>query len=139
MDEEQSLFEVEVDHATSEELLDTCRWQRMFGVLIVMGVGLVLLTLLFGWNKILRVAEETFASSGSEAAMAFLAVIVFLIAIVAAIMAGLLIRGAGRVKTSIRTKDQSLFNSGLGDLKTFFIIYGVVSILGLLGSLVSFI
>jgi hypothetical protein len=138
MDEEQSLFEMDVDHATGEELLDMSRWQRMFGVLIVISVGLVLLTLVLGWNKIATGADEAFASGGSQAAMAFLAVIVVLVALVAAIMAGLLVRGAARIKASIRTKEQSLFNSGLSDLKTFFIIYGVISLILLLGNLVAF-
>ena len=77
-------------------------------------------------------------TDGSQAAMAFIVVILLLVAAVAVIMAGLLIRGATRMKTALRTKEQSLFNNGLSDLKIFFIIYGVISILGLLGTLGSF-
>jgi hypothetical protein len=52
-------------------------------------------------------------------------------------MGWFIIRGAGRIRAAIRHKDQLLFNNGLADLKTFFIIYGVVSILSLLSNLVS--
>ena len=52
-------------------------------------------------------------------------------------MSWFLIRGAGRIKTALRTKEQLLFNDGLSDLKIFFVIYGVLGILGLLGNLIS--
>lgn len=138
MEQDQSLFDLEIDHATGEEMLDTSRWQRMLGVLVVISIALVLLMLLVGWNQIASLIDEAFATGGSQAAMAFLVVILLLVAIVAGIMAGLLIRGASRVRTAIRTKEQDVFNNGLSDLRTFFIIYGVVSILGLLGNLVAF-
>ena len=138
MDENQSLFELEVDHATSEELLDTSRWQRMFGVLMLSIIGLILLAFLIGWNKIAGLVDEAIAGEGSQAAMAVIVVIVLLVAVVIGIMSWLLVRGAGRIKTAIRNRDQVVFNSGLSDLKTFFIIYGVISILGLLSNLVTF-
>ena len=137
MDDNQSLFELEVDPITSEELQDTSRWQKMFGVMILSGIGLVLLAFLLGWNKVAALVDETVAGEGSQAAMAVMVVIVLLVALVLVIMAWFLIRGAGRIKAALQVKDQLLFNNGLGDLKTFFIIYGVISILGLLANLVA--
>ena len=46
MDENQSLFELEVDHITSEELLDTARWQKMFGLVLITIIGLVVIAFL---------------------------------------------------------------------------------------------
>lgn len=137
MERNQSLFDLEVEHATEEELLETARWQRMLGILIVISAFLVLLILLAGWERIAALVDETFAPAGSQAAMIFAAVVLLLVATVAVIMAVLLVRGAARIKTAIRTKEQEVFNSGLADLKTFFIIYGVISIIGLLGNLVA--
>jgi hypothetical protein len=138
MNEDQSLFELEVDHGIAEELLDTSRWQRMFGILMFSVIGLITLALLVGWSKIAVLIDEAIAGEGSQAAMAVVVVAVFLVAVVIGIMSWLLIRSSGRIKTAIRLKDQALFNEGLSDLKTFFIVYGVISILGLLGNLVSF-
>lgn len=137
MDDNQSLFELEVDHITSEELLDTARWQKMFGIMLITIIGLVLLAFLIAWNKISTLIDEAIAGQGSQAAMAVIVVGLLLVAIVLGIMAWFLIRGAGRIKSAIRVKDQLLFNNGLSDLKTFFIIYGVISIIGLLGDLIS--
>src|SRR5688572_12242474 len=138
MDENQSLFELEVDQIASEELLDTARWQKMSGILMLSIVGLVLLTFFLGWNRIAGLVDEAIAGEGSQAAMAVIIVVLLLAGLVIGIMSWLLIRGAGRIKTAIRNKDQLLFNNGLSDLKTFFIIYGVISILGLLGNIFSF-
>lgn len=138
MNEDQSLFELEVDHGIAEELLDTSRWQRMFGILMFSIIGLITLALLVGWSKIAVLIDEAIAGEGSQAAMAVVVVAVFLVAVVIGIMSWLLIRSSTRIKTAIRLKDQALFNEGLSDLKTFFIVYGVISILGLLGNLVSF-
>ncbi|MGZ8525520.1 MAG: hypothetical protein ACXWV1_13900 [Chitinophagaceae bacterium] len=137
MDENQSLFELEVDHITSEELLDTSRWQKMFGVVVITIIGLVLLVFLIAWNKIGILLNESLAGDGSQAAMAVVAAVLLLLAVVLGIMSWFLIRGAGRIKSALRMKDQLLFNNGLSDLKTFFIIYGVISIIGLLASLIS--
>ncbi|MGZ5219399.1 MAG: hypothetical protein ACXWC7_04950 [Chitinophagaceae bacterium] len=137
MDENQSLFELEVDHITSEELLDTSRWQKMFGVVVITIIGLVLLVFLIAWNKIGTLINESLAGDGSQAAMAVVAAVLLLLAVVLGIMSWFLIRGAGRIKSALRMKDQLLFNNGLSDLKTFFIIYGVISIIGLLASLIS--
>jgi hypothetical protein len=137
MNENQSLFELEVDHATSEEVLDTCRWQKMFGILLLTIIGLVLLAFLIAWDKIWGLIDEAIAGEAGQAAMAVIVGVLLLVAAVFGAMAWFLLRGAGRIKSAIRIKDQLLFNNGLSDLKTFFIIYGVISILGLLGNLIS--
>lgn len=137
MDENQSLFELEIDHTTSEEVLDTCRWQKMFGILLLTIIGLVLLAFLIAWDKIWGLIEEAIAAEAGQAAMAVIVGVLLLVAAVFGVMAWFLLRGAGRIQSAIRIKDQLLFNNGLSDLKTFFIIYGVISILGLLGNLIA--
>jgi hypothetical protein len=138
MEEDQSLFELEVDAITGEELLDTARWQRMFGVVLLVILGLVLIAFAVAWRKIVVLINDSLAGSeNSEAAMTILIGVVVLVAVVLGTMGWFIIRGAGRIKAAIRQKDQLLFNNGLSDLKTFFIIYGVVSMLSLLTNLVS--
>jgi hypothetical protein len=138
MDENQSLFELEVDPITAEELLDTARWQKMFGTVMLIIVALVLMAFVFAWNKIAILIDESLTGGEeSKAAMTILVGVVILIAAVLGTMGWFIIRGAGRIRAAIRHKDQLLFNNGLADLKTFFIIYGVVSILSLLSNLVS--
>lgn len=137
MDENQSLFELEVDHITGEELLDTARWQKMFGNVMLIIIGLLLIAVLFAWNKIGALLDESLAGENGQVAMTVIVAVVLLIAAVAGTMGWFIIRGANRIRAAIRQKDQLLFNSGLNDIRLFFIIYGVVSILSLLSNLVS--
>lgn len=137
MEENHFLFELDIDSITSEELLDTARWQKMFGLLLITIIGLVLLALIITWDKIRSLINESIDGESSQATMAVLIGVVLIIAGILGTMSWLLIRGAVRMKLALRTKDQLVFNNGLSDLKMFFIIYGVLGILGLLGNLIS--
>jgi Ca2+/Na+ antiporter len=137
MEENQSLFELDIDHITSEELLDTAGWQKMFGILLITIIGLVLLAFIMAWDKIRSLINEAIAGESGQATMVVLIGVLLVIAGILGTMSWFLIRGAARIKSALRTKDQLVFNNGLSDLKTFFIIYGVLSILGLLGNLIS--
>jgi len=48
-----------------------------------------------------------------------------------------LLRGATRIKTGLRDNDQALFNSGLANLRNYFIMFGILSILRVLFSLMA--
>lgn len=137
MEEDRSIFEMEVDHVSGEEILDTSRWQHMLGWLVILCLGLLLAGMLFGWDEISVQVNQAINAETGRAAMVFVAIVLILVVVIGAVLAGLLIRGATRMKTAIRTRDQFLFTDGLRDLKMFFIIYGVLSIIGLLGNLAS--
>jgi hypothetical protein len=139
MEENQSLFEFELDHPTAEEFIDTARWSKMFGIMILSLTGLLVLFMLLAWSKISELFGTLFGMAGSDGqmAMVMVGVVVLLFAAVAGVLGYLVVRAANRIRTAIRLKDQSLFNSGLSDLKISFIIYGIISILSLLANLFS--
>jgi len=137
MEENHSLFELDIDSITSEELLDTARWQKMFGLLLITIIGLVLLAFIIAWDKIRSLINESIDGESSQATMAVLIGVLLVIAAILGTMSWFLVRGAARIKSALRSKDQLVFNNGLSDLKMFFIIYGVLGILGLLGNLIS--
>ena len=137
MEENHSLFELDIDSITSEELLDTARWQKMFGLLLITIIGLVLLAFIVAWDKIRSLINESIDGESSQATMAVLIGVLLVIAGILGTMSWFLVRGAARIKSALRTKEQLVFNNGLSDLKMFFIIYGVLGILGLLGNLIS--
>jgi hypothetical protein len=139
MEENQSLFEFELDHPTAEEFIDTARWSKMFGIMILSLTGLAVLFMLLAWGKISELFGSLFGMAGSDGqmAMVMVGVVVLLFAAVAGVLGFLVVRAANRIRAAIRLKDQGLFNSGLSDLKISFIIYGIISILSLLANLFS--
>jgi hypothetical protein len=136
--QEQSLFDMKLDPISSEELLDTTRAQRAFGIVILSIVGLLVLGLIAGANKIGALIGLSEMENLPGLTLGAVVAIVIIVVIVAGCMGWFAFRGATRLKTAIQSKDQLLFNQGLKDLKLFFIIYGITGIAGLLGNLVAF-
>lgn len=134
MEEQKSLFEFNVDDAAAREMTEMSRWSKMFGIIILCLAGVSVLFLLFAWNKLITAFSEQTTGDTSIMAGAMSVVVVIVIAIVG-IMMFFLIRSANRIRGGLFAKDQLLFNSGLNDLKTYFIFMGVFGILSLLGSL----
>jgi hypothetical protein len=62
--------------------------------------------------------------------------LIIVIAIVAVLMS-FLIKGANRIRAGIQNRDQVLFNNGLGNLKNFFVMYGVLAVLGMVFTLLG--
>lgn len=138
MEQNQPLFDLKIDQTASQELTETSRWSKLLAILIISIAGLVILAFLFAWNKIEVVFFTQLEGANAGSAFAVVAVMVIIIAIIVGVLMYFLLRAAYRIKTSIRIRDQQLFNRGLNDLKTFFIIVGVFSILGLAIQLFSF-
>ena len=138
MDENQSLFELEIDTVTAEELVDTTRWQKMLGFVLIAIIGLIITAFVLGRNSISVLLGDLIGGENGQAAIAVIVVVVFILVGITVTMSWLLIRGARRVKSAIRKQDQMLFNKGLNDLKIFFIILGVINIIELIGNLSIF-
>jgi hypothetical protein len=65
-----------------------------------------------------------------------IAVIVIVAGIVCLLMY-FLFKGSILIKKGIETKSQEIFNNGLASLKAYFIMYGILAIIGLISNLVS--
>lgn len=137
MEEQVSIFEPVLDREASEQVMETSRWQSMLGWLMLIGMGLLLVALFFGWNKITEKVNEFTQTNTGGVVMTFAGLIIILVVIVAGLMAFLLIRSGKKIREGVRHRNQAQFNDGLKDLKIFFIIFGILSILGLLGNLAS--
>lgn len=137
MDERQDLFDFGVDNMTAQELNDMSRWSRLLSILIFSLCGIVLLVLLLAGGKITDGLSQEIGSDEGASMFIVILVAVVIAIVVVSIMMYFLMRAANRIRAGIRLKDQSLFNKGLGDMKTYFTIFGVLSILGLIGNLTS--
>jgi hypothetical protein len=135
--QEQSLFDMQIDPISSQELLDTTRAQRSFGIIILSIVGLLALGIAVGSNKIGELVGLPEMENFPGLTLGAILAIIIIVVGVGGCMGWFVFRGATRLTTAIRSKDQHLFNQGLKDLKLFFIIYGIIGIVGLLGNLVA--
>lgn len=136
MEENNSLFEFEVDQPMSIETAEMARWAKMFGILVLIMLGIGVLAIVAAWDKI-QSQFATYPGADAGATMSVILVTGVLVCVIVAVMMFFLVRGASRVKSGVLTKDQQAFNSGLGDIKVFFIFYGIIALIGLMGNLAA--
>ena len=137
MEDQQSLFEFNVDEASANEIVEMTRWSKLFAILLSCVLVIVLSFFIMASGKL---SAELTAQMGDEKSifLGFVYVVVILILAVAGIMMFFLLRSANRIRNGLYQHDQLLFNSGLNDLKIYFIFMGVISILSLCSSLLAF-
>ena|SRR5688572_16562091 len=137
MEDQQSLFEFNVDEASASEIVEMTRWSKLFAILLSCLLVVVLSFFIMASG---RLSAELTAQMGDEKSLflGFVYVVVILVLAVAGIMIFFLMRSSNRIKNGLYQHDQLLFNSGLNDLKIYFIFMGVISILSLCSSLLAF-
>ena len=137
MEDQQSLFEFNVDEASANEIVEMTRWSKLFAILLSCVLVIVLAFFIMASGKL---SAELTQQMGDEKSifLGFVYVVVILILAVAGIMMFFLLRSANRIRNGLYQHDQLLFNSGLNDLKIYFIFMGVISILSLCSSLLAF-
>ena len=137
MEENKPIFnDLQVDFIGSQQLSDTSNWAKFLAIAFISLAGLFLIIILTAWNKLKESINEA-TNNGNQVILT-----IFIVAIVAAaiviVLMYFLIRAFNRIKRSVRTKDQSLFNSGLEDLKIYFTMYGVIAIILLIVKVIGF-
>lgn len=139
MEENQSLLDLEVDEQASENLIEVSRWSKFLGIVVLVAIGMFLLLFVFLWNSIdslLNVSGDI--PEGSLGfAKGFMLFIFLIIGAVVAILVNFLIKGANRIRYGITNKDQVMFNSGLANLKNYFLMSGILGIIGLFFNLIG--
>jgi hypothetical protein len=139
MEENQSFLELKVDQELSANLTEAFRWGKHLAIMVLVAIGLLLLIIILmgrQFTALFLTADEMQGGDGDIFMIGLIAGLAFVGAIVGILMS-FLIKGANRIRNGILNKDQLLFNSGLANLKNYFAMYGVLSILGLLFALLG--
>ena len=136
MDEKENLFGFEVDNDNARELTELSRWTKLYAIIVFCLMGVFVLVMGVAWNAFeSSISDQTGQDGGIY--MTTLAVVAFCFLVYFGIMVYFLLRSANRVKTSLVQRDQNVFNSGLADLKTFFVMMGVMGLLSLFFNLIA--
>ena len=133
MEENRSLLDMGVDASAQNNLMETSRWSKLMAILILVAIGLSVLMMAFAWNYIV----DSVTAGQPEGLEVFAIVTVAVTIAIVAVLMSFLIKGANRIKAGIQNRDQVLFNNGLGNLKNFFVMYGVIAVLGMVFTLLG--
>jgi len=130
---ENSFLELQVDQDASFNLKEASRWTRFISIVGIIALAITALTLLLAGSFFMGLYAKLIP--GIEA---FTGVFIFIIVIalgIAGFMVYLLYRFSWLVRKGIEMQDQELFNKGLNALQIYFVVNGILAILGLMGNL----
>ncbi|MEO5561822.1 MAG: hypothetical protein ABIR18_00280 [Chitinophagaceae bacterium] len=139
MEENQSFLELQVDQQASANLNEVSRWGKFFGLIVLVGMLLLFVLFTVFWTKLIGAfnALDQTDSQNVEMVRIVMIIVFVIVGVIVGIMMSFLIKGANRIRTGIRNKDQMLFNSGLANLKNYFAMYGVIAIIGIFFALIG--
>lgn len=138
MEQPTNLFEFQIDHEGREEFTDLARWTKVQAIAVMSILGLLGFSVIFNWNKWGFLFALAYTPYSDDGPMIVVLIVTLLVFIVIGFLLFFLIRSSYRIRMGVRMKDQFQLNAGLSDLRKYFAIFGVISILILLINLLNF-
>ena len=137
MQEQETLFERKISEETGYQFRELSKWIRLFVILSGLSVLIVIFFLAFKFDSILELLNKQREIVDRTALLIGVFVGGFFILAFAGIMLFFVARAGRRIRNGLDQSSQELFNGGLNDLKTFFVIWGAWGILSLLSVLLT--
>ena len=137
MEENQSILELQVDQTASKNLSDAARWAKFLSVTGFVCMGLMVIFFLSMHSQIASALSQVIPGFANIDSFGMLTTIIIVVAGIGSLFMYFLFRGAILIKRGLETKSQETFNNGLASLKNYFIMYGILAIIGLISNLVS--
>lgn len=131
------LFGLEIDDISSRNLINASKWAKFLAITAVVGLGLILLFFLIYGNQIAQVFANLLPGMEGSVAMGAITAVIVIVILIFGLLAFLLLRASLLIQKGIRSVNQEVFNNGLAALKMYFIIYGILTCLGLFMNLIS--
>ena len=137
MEENQSILELQVDQTASKNLSDATRWAKFLSITGFACMGLMVIFFIAMQSQITSALSQVIPGFSNIDSFGILMAVIIIVAGIVGLSMYFLFRGSVLIKKGIETKSQEIFNNGLASLKTYFIIYGIIAIIGLISNLVS--
>lgn len=134
MEQDRSLFRLEVDATTSSNIAEAGKWARFLAILGFSTIALFLIAMILFGARLSYTIGSMFAYGFGN----LTAIIVIIFIVLAAIVGTLcyfLIRGANKTRYGIQHNDQVAFSDGIASYRNYFIMYGILAILSLLNDI----
>jgi hypothetical protein len=133
----QPVFDLNVDQEGAGNLSGAAGWAKFFAIVVFIGIGLLIVLFVALRQQISDAIARFFPVMNGSQGFGVLAGALVFVAIICIILMVFLFKGAVLIRQGIQTKNQQTFNSGLASLKSYFILYGVLSILSILFKIIG--
>ncbi|MES2328970.1 MAG: hypothetical protein V4539_05160 [Bacteroidota bacterium] len=145
-DQSSSLFELQVDESAQTYLRDTTKWTRFISITyyVLMGLMVFFLLIMLMFKDFVATAfsqNPTLSrfSTGTGMIIIIFAIIMFVAIAVFLLVTYQLMRFSTQTKKGIDQQNQDALEMGVGSLKTYMVISGILGIIGLLFGVIQLI
>jgi hypothetical protein len=138
MEENRSILDLQVDQSASKNLSDAVRWAKFLSIVGFVCMGLMVIFFLALQTQISNAMAQLIPGLSTTDSFGLLLVVIIITAGIICVLMFFLFKASTLIKKGIETKNQEIFNSGLASLKAYFTMYGILSIVGLVTTLLNF-
>lgn len=139
MEENKSVFDLQVDETSSRSLWSAAGWARFISITALICLVLFLAIVFAFRDNMMDSMSRLIPGLESSQTYGFLLAAIVFVIIICIVLVIFLLRGATLVRRGILAKNQQTFNSGLASFKAYFTMLGIIFIIGILLNLMSFI
>jgi len=137
MEQNEQLFAFPVETSSQRSLLGASTWARFLGILGFVFIGLLLILFAIAGAGAMSAFEKVMPFDMTALAGLIIVVVLFIVSAIIGVLCYLLVKGANLVKRGINNNDQAAFNAGLASYRTYFMLYGILSVISLLINLIG--
>ena len=136
---QESLLQMNLDYDGGNILQETVRWSRFLSIVGIVGLSIALLAFALAGSALLALLPSFAPGIEGLAVLGSAIVIAVVVAFfaVCGYVVFMLYRFSTLTRRGIERQDQASFAEGMKCLKIYFIISGILALLGLLGNLFS--
>ena len=136
--QEQSLFDSNMDHVTQEHLQSVAKWTRFISITGFIGLGIILVILLIAGTQITGQLSELSGLKGFDMAGAGVIIAIIVVAILISVLwVYFLFKSSNLLTNGLQNRDPAMIADGFRAMKTYFIISFVLSVLSLLSAVTT--
>ena len=134
--QDDSLLELQIDEDSAESLESASWWARFSAIVIAVLLVMILVAVFLLMNSNLFYSIGAGFQFNNEVGIAIWIGILLLFGFVG-VMIALLISFASKTASAIKNLNQDMLERGMGSLKIYFILYGIMSIISLVATIVT--
>jgi hypothetical protein len=126
-----SLFELQVDHESSDFLKETARWGKFLAIVGFVGSGLCVLTAIFAGSFIASFYGSIGAAGVGSGVGAVFSVMLIIVALLWFFPCLYLYNFSSKMQAALRSNDQVQLNQSFRNLKAYYRFVGILTIIGI--------
>jgi nitric oxide reductase large subunit len=136
--QEQSLFDSNMDHVTQEHLQSVSKWTRFISITGFIGLGLILIILLIAGSQVAGQLSSLSGLNGFDMAGAGVIIAIIVVAILIMVLwVYFLFKASNLLSNGLQSRDSAMIADGFRAMKIYFIISFVLSVLSLLSAVTT--